>query len=107
MDRSEIDFQTLEEDNYDEQFRDSKSMKMMRSMGWTGRGLGRVPYRQHPLKFKENLRHFGFNYGKENCLDEFQNKLMKYLENYVQNSCTYNLVFSNQFTIKERKVIHE
>ncbi|XP_037947282.1 uncharacterized protein LOC119679155 [Teleopsis dalmanni] len=83
----------------------NKGYKIMKSMGWTGGGLGlKTQGREEPVDylFKNNRIGLGSNHTNLNRQDVTQ-----IFQNYINSDDIRELQFSSDFTKDERVILHE
>lgn len=86
---------------------ESKGAKMMRMMGWTGKGLGKnADGIEEPIEATENISRLGLDLGTDLGYKILREKVTRMLEDYINNFATHNIVFSNEFSNEERRIVH-
>lgn len=87
---------------------DNKGFKMMKMLGWSGGALGLSGNGiEQPIsiEMKVDRKGLGLTSDSTNLNYDF---FVNYLTNYKNNeSATYDLAFSKDFTKDERKTLHE
>ncbi|PRD22752.1 UNVERIFIED_CONTAM: Nkrf [Trichonephila clavipes] len=80
--------------------------KMLKRMGWTGGGIGKTSGIAEPIIVKGQISHLGLGFsGKEET--SFNQSVGQLLQNYYKTKTTSDLIFSTDFTKKERREIHK
>lgn len=76
-------------------------------MGYVvGQGLGKKEDGiQNPIEVTENVNRLGLDLGHGN-MKILRDKITQRLEDYILKGCSHNLVFSNEFSNEERRIIH-
>lgn len=86
---------------------DNKGFKMMKMLGWTGGSLGIAGNGiEQPISIEMKVDRCGLGLTDSTKLN--YNFFVDYLTKYKTNeTATYDLVFSKEFTKDERKTLHE
>lgn len=86
---------------------DNKGFKMMKMLGWKGGSLGISGNGiEQPISIEMKVDRSGLGLSDSTKLN--YNFFVDYLTKYKTNeSATYDLVFSKEFTKDERKTLHE
>lgn len=87
--------------------KDNKGLKMMKMLGWTGGSLGIAGNGiQEPISIEMKVDRSGLGLTDSTKLN--YNFFVDYLTKYkTDDTATYDLAFSKEFTKNERKTLHE
>ena len=90
---------------------DNIGRKLMKLMGWEGGGLGskgqgiQKPVTSNSITIQRGG--LGLFKSDETNFEVFKGKIKEHVKNWLQEDTNQDLVFSNEFTLDERKIIHE
>lgn len=81
----------------------------MKLMGWKGGGLGSKEQGiEEPITPTLQVQRQGLGAGKHDSdFKTFRKKVADYVKNWINSDSDQDLVFSSEFSIEERKLIHE
>uniref|UniRef100_T1J3D8 NF-kappa-B-repressing factor n=1 Tax=Strigamia maritima TaxID=126957 RepID=T1J3D8_STRMM len=102
--------EVAQNDNFaDDVFADNIGNKLLRSMGWTGGGLGKHGTGiKEPIKCGTVMGRRGFGApNKIMTTCQFHKEAQKVIRNYVDSDANNDLVFSSEFSNEERAVMHK
>ncbi|XP_055896902.1 uncharacterized protein LOC129928137 isoform X3 [Biomphalaria glabrata] len=83
--------------------------KMLRKMGWSGGGVGKDGSGiSEPITLTSVFNRQGFGLDAGNGVTgEFRKRVREVIQNYAASSDQEDLMFSNEFSSEQRKVIHD
>lgn len=82
--------------------------KLMKMMGWTGGGLGKDSQGiVEPIQAATTVRRGGLGVPVTMTGRKFETAVRQYIQNWLQDGARQDLVFSNDFSKEDRKIVHK
>ncbi|XP_055935452.1 uncharacterized protein LOC129965511 [Argiope bruennichi] len=82
--------------------------KMLKSMGWTGGGIGKTSGIIEPIVATDHKFGHGLGFSENKAQEKsFKQKIEALLKDFSQSNTTSDLIFSTEFNKEERKEIHK
>ncbi|KAK6196199.1 hypothetical protein SNE40_001469 [Patella caerulea] len=100
---------TIEESEHGKKLTDSNiGSKLMRKMGWTGKGIGKNEQgREDPVLVKQVIHRSGLGALNSNSsMKKFESVMYKIVKDYYFSYVDTDMAFASDFSNDERKVIH-
>ncbi|CAG5127141.1 unnamed protein product [Candidula unifasciata] len=88
---------------------DNIGSKMLQKMGWSGGGVGKEGTGiSEPVSLVSVINRQGLGLSAEyGITGDFRQRMKEVIETYASSDCQEDLAFSSEFSIEERKIIHD